>query len=56
MIILGYVTNTAEGGELYDMGIMRYREGLGKLNFPEKRQEYINRLKQENGERVKIRR
>lgn len=46
-IILGYSTKINEVAEMYDLGVMKYRQGKGILNFPEKRQEYIERLKNE---------
>lgn len=44
-IILGYSKDPVKAAEIYDMGVMKYRNGKGVLNFPEKRQEYIERLK-----------
>jgi hypothetical protein len=43
-INLGYTQNLKLAAEYYDIGIMKYRQGKGILNFPEKREEYKNRF------------
>lgn len=43
-IILGYSKDPVKAAEIYDLGVMKYRNGKGVLNFPEKREEYLQLL------------
>jgi hypothetical protein len=44
LIYLPTSTNLVEAAENYDMGLIKYRNGEGILNFPEKENEYIKKI------------
>lgn len=43
-IWLKYSSNPVECAEAYDMGVLKYRNGEGLLNFPEKLEEYNKKI------------
>lgn len=47
-IVLGVYQTQEEAAIAYDLGLIVYRDGIGKLNFPQFREQYIEKLKAYN--------